>query len=335
MSASSSPIESAAPTPHASIDEAERDPTRWSQLAERGSLWGMRATAWAYRTLGRRFAEVLIHCVVTYFFATDPRGRRASRAFLRRVHRTPQGRKALGREPGWWQSFLHYREFALSIGDRLAIWFGRADDFAFEMENEAYFDRLQEEGRGAILIGAHLGSFDALRALAVRRRIPVNVLMFTAHAQRINTLFREISPEVDARVIPVQQGSVDSVFEIRACLRRGELVAILGDRMEPGDQNRASTVQLLGDEVELPQAPFLLAALLGCPVFTIFALREGPGRYSVFAERLAERIHLPRRERERGADSFVAAYAGLLERYATRYPYQWFNFFDYWGDEAK
>ncbi len=308
--------------------------SRWNQISERGSLWGMRFTAWAYRTIGRRPAEVLIHGIVAYFFLTDAAGRRASLAFLRRVHATPEGKRVLGRPPGIWQSFLHYREFGLSIGDRLAIWFGGSDHFVYDINDEACLDRISTSGRGAILVGAHLGSFDALRALAARKKTATNVLMFTRHAERINTLFRELSPDEDTRVISVRPGSVDAVFEIKRCIERGELVAILGDRMEPGDQGHSASVSLLGDPVELPLGPYLLANLLGCPVVMIVSLREGPGHYSVFCEELAERVRFPRREREKGATELLALYARRLEQRATRYPYQWFNFFDYWGDDA-
>jgi predicted LPLAT superfamily acyltransferase len=241
----------------------------------------------------------------------------------------------LRKPPGRWESFLHYREFALSIVDRLGIWFGRVDTFDYEMVGEEHLDRLAEERRGAILLGAHLGSFDALRLLAKRKNSIVNVLMFTANANRINALFRDLSPEIDAHLIRVEPGSIESVFEIRACLRRGELVAILGDRVEPGDQNRTLSIPLLGDSVKLPQAPFMLAHLLGCPILTILAFRERPGRYSVFAEKLVDRIELTRSEREKGIEELLATYAGRLEHYAKRYPFQWFNFFDYWEDEIR
>jgi predicted LPLAT superfamily acyltransferase len=315
------------------MSNSDPETGRWSQIAERGSLWGMRFTAWAYRTVGRRPAEALIHLIVTYFFLTDRSGRRASLAYLRRVYATLEGKRRLGRPPGLWQSFLHYRAFGLSIGDRLAIWLGRSDDLVFDIEAEEYLDHITESGRGAILVGAHLGSFDALRALAVRKKSAVNVVMFTNHAQRINTLFRELSPEVDTRVISIRAGSIDSVFEIRACIERGELVAILGDRMEPGDHGHSSRVSILGDWVELPLAPYLLANLLRCPVLMLIAVREAPGRYSVFCQELAEPARLPRGEREKWASELLAAYAGRLEHFATRYPYQWFNFFDYWGDD--
>jgi len=293
----------------------------------------MRFTAWAYRTIGRRPAEVLIHAIVAYFFLTDAAGRRASLAYLRRVYATPEGKKTLGRPPGFWQSFQHYREFGLSIGDRLAIWFGRSEHFEYHFHGEAYMDRIVANGRGAILVGAHLGSFDALRAVSVRKKTKVNVLMFTRHAERINTLFREISGEPDNLVISVQPGSIDSVFEIKSCIERGELVAILGDRMEPNDRGHGGVVSMLGDPVELPLAPYLLANLLRCPMVMVLAMREGPGRYSVFCEELADRVRLPRRDREKGATELLEAYVRRLEDRVTRYPYQWFNFFDYWSDE--
>ena len=159
--------------------------------------------------------------------------------------------------------------------------------------------------------------------------------MFTANAERINTLFRELSPDMDARVIRVDPDSIDSVFEIRECLRRGELVAILGDRIESADQNRTVRVPLLGDLVKLSESPFLLSALLDCPVLIILAFREASGCYSVFAEKLADRICLPRREREKGMAELVNAYAERLEFYCKRHPFQWFNFFDYWEDQAR
>jgi predicted LPLAT superfamily acyltransferase len=309
-------------------------PVGWARLAERGSMWGMRLTSWCFRTFGRRISSPLVHAVVGYFFLTDRRGRRASLAYLNRIYRRDGG-ATRAKPPTLWDSFLHYREFALAIVDRLAIWFGRTDEFDFELRGTEVVDRLAEDGRGALLIGAHLGSFDALRLIARRKRFVVNVLMFTAHADRINTIFRELSPDVDARVIQVAPGSIGPVFEVRRCLERGELVAVLADRMEPGDQDRSSRVPLLGSPVDLPQAPFLLAQLLGYPALLILAMREGPGRYTVFAEQLAEGVALPRAraEREKAVGELLTAYAQRLEHYIERYPLQWFNFYDYWGDE--
>jgi len=294
----------------------------------------MRFTVWCYRTLGRSVGVLLVHAIVAYSFLTDAAGRRASRAYLRRVDAIPDGRAALRRRPGTWASFLRYREFGLAILDRLAIWAGRAETFEYTVEGNEHADRLAAEGRGGIVLGAHLGNFDALRLLAERQQRTVHVLMFTAHAQRINTIFRELSPDVELKVIEIDPNSVRTAFTIRECVRRGELVSILADRVEPGDLSRSSRVPFLGGTIELPQAPFLLATILSCPVLLMLAFRTGPERYDVFTEKLTEGLRLPQRDRDKGVNELLTAYAGRLEHYCTKYPYQWFNFYDYWEDET-
>lgn len=307
----------------------------WGHIAERGSIWGIRFTAACYRTLGRRASLPLIYAVVTYFFLTDAPGRRASLAYLRRIHATAEGRRVLPRPPGLRECYRHYCTFALAIVDRLAIWFGRGDEFEFTSHGLDYVDRLAEQGRGALLLGAHIGSFDALRLLAQRAGRTVHVLMFTANAERLNSVLRELAPEIEDRVISVDPSSVHSVFAIRERLRRGEHIAILADRIEIGARDRALAIPLLGGSVELPQAPILLAGLLGCPLVSIIALREGPARYRVELDLLAERVRLPRQGHTEAVAALLTSYARRLEHHCLASPYQWFNFFDYWGDAGS
>jgi predicted LPLAT superfamily acyltransferase len=298
-------------------------------------MLGLRITVACYRLFGRPLSLVLVHGIVSYFFLTGRVHRRASLAYLRRVAAAPGGAARLGRAPDLWASFLHFRAFALSIFDRLVLWFGREDDLRFEVVGREHYDRLLTPTRGAIVVGAHLGSFDALRALADRDGRVVNVLMYTRHAPRINAVFRQLAPDVQVRVIQVDRHSMDTVLRIRSCIERGELVAMLGDRVEPADRGRTCSVSLLGDTVELPEAPYLLAGLLGCPIFFMVALRQKNGCYRVLAEVLAERVEFGRKEREKRVRELAAAYAGRLEHHCLAAPYQWFNFYDYWQEGAQ
>lgn len=306
--------------------------TRWSQVAERGSLLGLRLTVACYRRFGRPLSLVLVHAIVAYFFVTDRRGRAASRRYLERVRAVAGSDAVLGRRPGTWASFLHYRAFALSIFDRMLLWMGREGALSFEVRGLEPLRERVDQGRGALVVGAHLGSFDALRALAFRDRRPVNVLMYTRHAPRINRFFRELRPDVEVRVLDVSAGASSAALAIRERVARGELVAVLADRVEAGARGRSVRVRLLGGELDLPQFPFLLAALLGCPLAFMVALREGPGRYCVFTELLADRVELPREGREERVRALAQDYARRLERYVLRAPYQWFNFYDPWED---
>ena len=307
----------------------------WSRAAERGSMLGLRITVTCYRWFGKPLSLVLVHLIVAYFFLTGREQRRASLTFLRRVAAAPEGARALGRAPGTWASFLHFRAFALSIFDRLVLWFGRERDLRFEVIGRDNYDRLLTPTRGAIVVGAHLGSFDALRALAERDRRTVNVLMYTEHAPRINAVFRALSPDVQLRVIQVERDSIGTVLQIRSCIERGEIVAMLGDRVEPGDRGRTCAVTLLGGRTLVPEAPYLLAGLIGCPLFFMVALREPGPRYRVHAEVLAERVDLGHGERDKRIRELAAAYAGRLEHHLLQAPYQWFNFYDVWAEGAR
>lgn len=306
-------------------------PASWLSVSERGSILGMRFVVWCYRLLGRRFCQLLTLPVVLYCFLTDRRGRRASLRYLRRLYARPGGAEALGHRPTWWDSFLHYRECGLSILDRVGFWLGRDVDCTIAFRDEGHFARLREERRGAIILGAHLGSFDALRVLARQSQIVVNVVMFIQHARMINSIFHALDRDASLRMIQLDPTSINSVFAIRACIERGEFVALLGDRVGIGDDKRTGQVEFLGDRAALPHGPFLLASLLKCPMIFMVALRVGDGRYEAFAERFAERVVVAGPE---DLDALAGDYARRLERYCLMAPYQWFNFYDYWLDEV-
>ena len=61
------------------------------------------------------------------------------------------------------------------------------------------------------------------------------------------------------------------------------------------------------------------------------ALRMGDGRYGAFVERVADNVIV---EGPEDLDALAGDYARRLERYCLMAPYQWFNFYDYWSDDA-
>ena len=107
-------------------------------------------------------------------------------------------------------------------------------------------------------------------------------------------------------------------------------VVIAGDRTPVGGHGRVSHVPFLGQRAPLPQGPWVLAALLGCPVRLLFCLRTG-ANWEVAIEPFAERVVLARGDRQAMVDGYVARYAQRLEWWARRDPLQWYNFFDFWA----
>jgi len=308
-----------------------RDAATWSDAPERGSGFWLRAAVTFYRLFGRRLTFAALYPIAAYFFLTAGTARRASRNYLLRLYETSTGSAAPGERPGWRDTARHFFCFAQSVYDRMNVALGAGHSYRFDYRGDAYLREIVESKRGGILLGSHFGSFEMLRALATQHDVTINVVMFTRHAARIQRTIHRLDPSVDMRVINLNSGKLGSAFEIRARLRRGELVGILADRIPPLDRSGTISCDFLGAPARFARGPFELAAMLGFPVLMTTGIRIGPDHYEVVAEPLYDGKALGRRERVDEVPKLVAQYAARLEAWCRRAPYQWFNFYDFWG----
>jgi len=307
---------------------------RWEQISEAGSQWTLGVMRWILRHLGRR-ATLLIAAATSAFFALR-RGeaRRASRRYLARIAATPEGRAALGdAKPGLRAVLRHFHEFSLAIYDRMLAWSGALDAMEFDHDGSDRVFTMARKGEGALLLGAHIGSLDMMGFIARRYDLKVNVVAFHRNAERINAFFESLGAR-NVRMIPLDPGSVRAAFEVRSCIKRGEFVAMMADRATPGAAGRSAAVSFLGREARFPLGPFLLAGVLGCPVYLAFCVRTGDARYTTVMRPLAAAERVRRPEREAWARELLLRYVARIEETCRRHPYQWFNFFDFWGKEA-
>lgn len=293
---------------------------RWLERPERGGRRITRFYIWLCLTVGRRMARPILYGIALYFFLSAPRERRASAAYLQRI---------TGRRPGLLQVYRHIFTFSTVIMDRLFFLAGRTEELSMTLHGTEDFDSLRESGRGFILASGHVGSFEALRVLAVaQEHLPVKALMFTENARQLNELFKAINPEVAESVIPL--GEPSTMLEVKEWIDQGGIVGILADRITQGD--KLTEVDFLGGKAEFPLGPWLLASVIGVPVMLCFALYRGRGRYDVYFELLSDKVDATRQDREPMAKSLATRYAEQLEKYTQMAPYNWFNFFDFWAE---
>lgn len=287
----------------------------WKAKAERGSTWLIQLIAWLARTVGRPFCRALLYPIVGYFVATDPVARRASREFLAR---------ATGRPAGWRDTFGHLHAFGATLLDRVYMASGEFQRFRVTIVGDELVRQALEQGRGCLLLGSHLGSFDLMmlanQALADQ---PINVMMHFDPRSRL----RRIAGIDDSRVGIIQLGRPDSFLRAFDALQKGGIVAALADRVDPGAASLEAA--FLGAPVAFPIGPHVLAARAGAPVLMCFGLYEGGSRYRIEFVDLGD----PAGRYSRGAalQPVVDRYARLLEQYAKRYPLNWFNFYPYWS----
>ena len=302
----------------------------WATLAERGSVAGLRFIFACYRLFGVQAARALLYPIVGYFFLTGRAARAASLDYLRRV-RQMKGEPA----PRWRDAFRHMLAFGQSGLDKLGAWLGDVQSDQLDFPARAELQALIDSGRGALVIGAHLGNLEMMRALATNeRQAMVNAVVFTEHARRFNDLLKQANAEFGVNLIEVRHLGPETAILLREKIDLGELVVIVGDRTPPlaNATERTCRVPFLGEEAAFAQGPFILASLLECPVYLLFCVRmSGPDkRYKVHFEHFSDRIELPRAERQDRLRQYIAAYATRLEARCLETPEQWFNFFDFW-----
>ncbi|WP_431855359.1 glycosyltransferase family 2 protein [Azospirillum sp.] len=299
----------------------------WASMGERGAWWGMRLVTLVYRLLGRPGCIALLWPVVAYFYLSNSAGRRHSLGFLARAQAV-QGLPA----PSWRDGLRHYMSFAAKALDTFIAWADPERTGPIAVDGAEPLHRLAAEGRGALLIVSHLGNAELSRArLAMRFEKDINVLLHTRHAVRYNRLIRSVRPDAADHTIQVTDVGPETAIDLKERVESGEWIAIAGDRTPVEFNGRVSMVPFLGQDAAFSQGPYVLAALMGCPVYLMFCLREGEGHRVTF-EPFAERIDLPRRGKDAALTELAARYARRLEHHCLRDPMQWYNFFDFWAE---
>ena len=287
-------------------------------MPERGTPASLRMIAWIAVHIGRSAARLLLYPVTLYFLITARAARRISYQYLKRVR---------GSSARFWHVFRHFHCFAATILDRVYLLRGEFERFRVTVHGKELLQRQIETGKGSILLGSHLGSFEVLRTLGVMQRgFPLKVLMDTVHNQNISRFFDALNPKIAGTVIAPDRP--DTLIRVKESLDNGYFVGMLGDRVFGGD--KTTQCQFLGAPATFPAGPILLAAMMRCPVILFFGLYRGGNRYEIYFEHFADVIVLERDRRAEETQLWIQRYAERLEHYARLAPYNWFNFYPFW-----
>src|ERR1700679_1327309 len=204
-------------TPKAANLADARSKADWISHRERGSNALLRVMVILSLRLGRAASRVPLYGIAVYFFLFAPSARRHSRRYLR---------LALGRAPRERDRFRQILSFATTIHDRVFLINEQYEVFDITLEGEEMMRAQSDAGRGALLMGAHMGSFEVMHSLGRRRSgLKVAMAMYEENARKINAILAAIDPQLASDIIPL--GRIDAMLNIAERLDRGALVGVL------------------------------------------------------------------------------------------------------------
>ena len=195
----------------------------WHQRREAGgrfAIWLIRA---AGLHAGRAFARAWLYPITLYFFFRRTRERRDSREFLD---------TALGRPAHAWDILRHIHSYAATILDRIYLLHDTTlDRFDVRVHGLEQIENEIAHGRGVLLLGAHFGSFEALRALSLRRpEVKLRVVMDLKQTRALNELLHALNPEVANNVIDAGVDPGALALSLHEAAQQGALIGLLADR---------------------------------------------------------------------------------------------------------
>jgi KDO2-lipid IV(A) lauroyltransferase len=284
-------------------------------------LFAFRVVAWLAPKIPRRLAYALARRAGDMLFLVNRTDRAGVLANLRRI--TEFSRQRVAETELQRMAREVFRNFCKNIVDFFTMHDLSGEEIMKRVDaaEVAVIEKGLAQGKGIIIVTAHLGNWELSAQALIERGMKVNVVVLTQPSQELDALFQGQRASRGVKVIPMGQAA-------RGCLRalrQGEAVAILADRDFTADRE---LISFFGQPARLPSGPAKLAVASGAPVAPGFCLRMPDDTFKVFCSE-----PLWPGKGDDAVDEMRRAIAQDLEAHIARWPTQWFLFHDFWNTE--
>ena len=305
-------------------------PASWRRKNESTSAFGMNVLLFFHRLFGNGAVRIIAWCASWLVWIFNKNVRRISDEYLRNLKASASEK---GIKLGRLSSRRHIYAFCRSVAGKIVSWSGQTD-FGDVGEIDGGLTRSlkrTESPEPLMIIGAHIGNMEVLRAFNTSRiRKTVNVLMHMQNSTVFMDYLNKLNRDISLNIISTADISPDISMELAERTSRGEWVSMMGDRLLD-DSTRYVEVDFLGKKARFPQGPWILASILKIPVSVMLGLTDDDGVKVYYRE--WGHVRLDRKDREESVRGYVRQYAEELENILYAYPYEWFNFYDFWSHD--
>lgn len=281
----------------------------------KGSLLGYKIFVYCIKKLGIKAAYSVLVFVAFYYFIFEKRSNKAIFYYFNK-------RLKYSYLKSIWLVYKSYFVFGQTIIDKTAISAGLRDKFTYEFDGVELLKKLLAEKKGGVLISAHVGNFEIAEHFFGEIDLDFQINLVTTDMEHsvIKEYLETVTKKSSIKFIIVRE-DLSHIFEINNALANNELICFTGDRYFEG--TKTLTEELLGQEANFPAGPFLIASRLKVPVLFVYVMKEANLHYHLYA-RESDAKH-------RDEKGLLKAYTSSVEKILSKYPLQWFNYFDFWN----
>jgi predicted LPLAT superfamily acyltransferase len=283
----------------------------------RGSKTGYSIFVWVLRNFGVFPAYFLLRFVSFYFFIFSIK---SSRQTFRLFHH----RLGYSFVKSVILVYRNYFQFGQSLIDKVVVMSDMRNRFTFDFDGEEHLRGMVTNGRGGLLLSAHVGNWEIAGHLLKRLGTKINIVMFDGEHQQIKQYLSGVTGERNVNVIVIRD-DISHIYEISEAIDRKELVCMHADRFIEG--NKIKAISFLGSPAKFPIGPFVLASTFKVPVSFVFAMKESSLHYHFFA---TPDQNEPGSSKEALTNKLINGFAAAMEDKVKKYPKQWYNFYNFW-----
>ncbi|MBK1440795.1 hypothetical protein JHJ32_12410 [Parapedobacter sp. ISTM3] len=278
----------------------------------RGTVSGYKVFIFLINHAGINVAYLLLVFVSLYYFLF-------SRQQTSAIYRYFRTRRQQSRLQSLINTYRNYFVFGQTIIDKVAITAGLAHKYTYEFDGIDHIRQLAKNNSAGILISAHVGNFEVSQHFMGEFDKQIHLVTTDEEQRAIKSYLASIMAKPKTGFIVVKD-DLSHVFEINRVIGEKGIICFTGDRFVGG--TKTLTADLLGQPARFPAGPFLISSRLSTPVLFVYVMRERRKHYHLYA-RKAVFDH-------RDAKSLLQAYTQSIEQILTKYPLQWFNYYDFW-----
>lgn len=227
-------------------------------------------------------------------------------------------------------TFLLNLTFARTLVDRAALGILGQTTFNYTPQTRQMCEELVQQGKGVLMLTAHVGCWQSAVNCMQFLKKPMHVLYYR-NPKDNDKMVAEHHKAVAPFTLINPAGPLGGVPEMMSALQRGEIVCAMADRVF-GNPKNCVEVPFLGGKVRVPYSFYRLSAVTGAPIIMAFFPWEGKGKLTGWV--FPAFTVLDKGPHKEAYGPYAQQFMDALTQFCIKYPYQFFNYFDWWEDYA-